>query len=163
MDWWTRFYETLRDKIQPEKKKKSILLIGKKKDKSGSPPAEAPASPKKPDDGKERVPRLTVRQSCFSALPVQGVTLSLYVLPCLPRRGGGEMTVDVKTGMYLPRKCFCPILEEYLEKKYLFWKEYVSVMHAVTVTNRRDFRINLTCSGKSQAFEMPDLEFLPKF
>ena len=58
---------------------------------------------------------------------------------------------------------FLPCSGRIFGKKYLFWKEYVSVMDVVTVTNRRDFRINLTCSGISQTFEMPDLEFLSEF
>ena len=44
-----------------------------------------------------------------------------------------------------------PILEKLLHKV------------TVTVTTRRGFGINLTCSGKLCAFKMPDLEFLPKF
>ena len=37
-------------------------------------------------------------------------------------------------------------------------------MHKVAdFTNRRAFRINLTCSGKLQAFRIPVLEFSAKF
>ena len=78
------------------------------------------------------------------------------------------------TARCLPRKMFFdPVLEKYLEKG-------ISVLEKSRMTkstcfshqypekgaifaNRKAFRINLTCSGESQASDMPVLILLQKF
>ena len=71
------------------------------------------------------------------------------------------VAVDMNREVPTKENFLDPVVEKYLKKTYLFWKNQVKGKHEAT--NGRALRINFMCRGKLYVFEMPFLEFLSKF